>query len=120
MAIKIDETRKDLLVVHDLKKYFPVRSGLLQRVSAWVRADEREKISLSLALNHYNGPAMYSSRTPIVSTGRGSDAGQKDGAWRRLEFVSAPSGSSTISGGFRFAYSGRGAAALSEFAVERL
>ena len=31
-------THKDMLVVDDLKKYFPVRSGLLQRVSAWVKA----------------------------------------------------------------------------------
>jgi len=31
-------TSKDMLVVDDLKKYFPVRSGLLQRVSAWVKA----------------------------------------------------------------------------------
>jgi peptide/nickel transport system ATP-binding protein/oligopeptide transport system ATP-binding protein len=27
-----------MLVVEDLKKYFPVRSGLLQRVNAWVKA----------------------------------------------------------------------------------
>jgi oligopeptide/dipeptide ABC transporter ATP-binding protein len=38
MVSKIDETAKDLLVVQDLKKYFPVRSGLLQRVSAYVKA----------------------------------------------------------------------------------
>ena len=38
MAIKVDDTSKDLLVVDNLKKYFPVRSGLLQRVSAWVKA----------------------------------------------------------------------------------
>ncbi|HNS03660.1 MAG TPA: ABC transporter ATP-binding protein [Anaerolineae bacterium] len=31
-------TSKDMLVVDNLKKYFPVRSGLLQRVSAWVKA----------------------------------------------------------------------------------
>jgi oligopeptide/dipeptide ABC transporter ATP-binding protein len=32
-------TNRDMLmVVDDLKKYFPVRSGLLQRVSAWVKA----------------------------------------------------------------------------------
>jgi len=30
--------KSDLLVVNNLKKYFPVRSGLLQRVSAWVKA----------------------------------------------------------------------------------
>jgi ABC-type oligopeptide transport system ATPase subunit len=29
---------KDLVVVKDLVKYFPVRSGLLQRVVAWVQA----------------------------------------------------------------------------------
>jgi peptide/nickel transport system ATP-binding protein/oligopeptide transport system ATP-binding protein len=31
-------TPKDLVVVKDLVKYFPVRSGLLQRVVAWVQA----------------------------------------------------------------------------------
>jgi oligopeptide/dipeptide ABC transporter ATP-binding protein len=31
-------TIKDLVVVKDLVKYFPVRSGLLQRVVAWVQA----------------------------------------------------------------------------------
>lgn len=35
---KINTPQKDLLVVENLKKYFPVRSGLLQRVSAWVQA----------------------------------------------------------------------------------
>ncbi|MBL8063480.1 MAG: dipeptide ABC transporter ATP-binding protein [Anaerolineales bacterium] len=32
------QEQKDLLVVRNLKKYFPVRSGLLQRTSAWVQA----------------------------------------------------------------------------------
>ncbi len=31
-------TNKDLVVVKDLVKYFPVRSGILQRVVAWVQA----------------------------------------------------------------------------------
>jgi len=34
----INTSQKDLLVVENLKKYFPVRSGLLQRVTAWVQA----------------------------------------------------------------------------------
>ena len=34
----ITTANKDLLVVQDLKKYFPVRSGLLQKVTAWVKA----------------------------------------------------------------------------------
>jgi oligopeptide/dipeptide ABC transporter ATP-binding protein len=34
----IETPAKDLIVVKDLVKYFPVRSGLLQRTSAWVRA----------------------------------------------------------------------------------
>jgi ABC-type oligopeptide transport system ATPase subunit len=34
----ITTAKKDLLVVQDLKKYFPVRSGLLQKVTAWVQA----------------------------------------------------------------------------------
>jgi peptide/nickel transport system ATP-binding protein/oligopeptide transport system ATP-binding protein len=32
------DTQKDLVVVKELVKYFPVRSGLLQRVVAWVQA----------------------------------------------------------------------------------
>ena len=35
---KIAAQTRDLLVVDNLKKYFPVRSGLLQRVTAWVKA----------------------------------------------------------------------------------
>ena len=31
-------SRKVLLDVKNLKKYFPVRAGLLQRVKAWVKA----------------------------------------------------------------------------------
>ena len=31
-------TNRDMLVVDDLKKYFAVRSGLLQRTTAWVKA----------------------------------------------------------------------------------
>ncbi len=38
MAATTDATHKDMLVVDNLKKYFPVRSGLLQRVTAWVKA----------------------------------------------------------------------------------
>lgn len=38
MVIDVGRPRKDLLVVENLKKYFPVRSGLLQRVTAWVKA----------------------------------------------------------------------------------
>ena len=33
-----DQEAKILVDVQQLKKYFPVRSGLLQRVSAWVKA----------------------------------------------------------------------------------
>jgi ABC-type oligopeptide transport system ATPase subunit len=36
MAVKVNAP-EDLLVVENLKKYFPVRAGLLQRVAAWVR-----------------------------------------------------------------------------------
>jgi peptide/nickel transport system ATP-binding protein/oligopeptide transport system ATP-binding protein len=38
MPITIETPTRDLLVVENLKKYFPVRSGLLQRVAAWVKA----------------------------------------------------------------------------------
>jgi oligopeptide/dipeptide ABC transporter ATP-binding protein len=38
MATNIAQNKPDLLVVQDLKKYFPVRSGLLQRVTANVKA----------------------------------------------------------------------------------
>ncbi len=38
MASNLGETSRDMLVVEDLKKYFPVRAGLLQRVKAWVKA----------------------------------------------------------------------------------
>ena len=33
-----DKERRILVDVQNLKKYFPVRSGLLQRVTAWVKA----------------------------------------------------------------------------------
>ncbi|MBI2333597.1 MAG: ATP-binding cassette domain-containing protein, partial [Chloroflexi bacterium] len=35
------QTQPDLLVVDKLVKYFPVRSGLLQRVNAWVQAVDK-------------------------------------------------------------------------------
>ncbi|MFN3335618.1 MAG: ABC transporter ATP-binding protein [Caldilinea sp.] len=38
MAITVDIEKKDMLVVQNLKTYFPVRSGVFQRVSAWVKA----------------------------------------------------------------------------------
>jgi len=34
----VDTTKKDLIEVKNLVKYFPVRAGLLQRVTAWVQA----------------------------------------------------------------------------------
>ncbi len=45
MAV-IDIPRKDLVVVENLKKYFPVRSGLLQHVSAWVKAVDNVSFSI--------------------------------------------------------------------------
>ena len=42
MNIKIQTQEKpDLLVVKDLVKYFPVRSGILQRTTAWVKAVDK-------------------------------------------------------------------------------
>ena len=38
MSISLKPTSKDLLVVEDLKTYFPIRAGLLQRVVAHVKA----------------------------------------------------------------------------------
>ncbi len=38
MAFSVDVEKKDILVVQNLKTYFPVRSGVFQRVSAWVKA----------------------------------------------------------------------------------
>ncbi|MCB0049282.1 MAG: ATP-binding cassette domain-containing protein, partial [Caldilinea sp.] len=40
MAVSVDVAQKDLLVVQNLKTYFPVRSGVFQRISAWVKAVE--------------------------------------------------------------------------------
>ena len=36
----------DLVVVKNLKKFFPVRGGLLQRVKAWVQAVEDVSFSI--------------------------------------------------------------------------
>lgn len=38
MAFSVNVDKKDLLVVQNLKTYFPVRSGVFQRISAWVKA----------------------------------------------------------------------------------
>lgn len=38
MSISVKPTSKDLLIVEDLKTYFPIRAGLLQRVVAQVKA----------------------------------------------------------------------------------
>ena len=38
MAPTVSAEHKDLLVVQNLKTYFPVRSGVFQRISAWVKA----------------------------------------------------------------------------------
>jgi ABC-type oligopeptide transport system ATPase subunit len=35
------QEKPDLLVVDNLVKYFPVRTGLLQRVTAWVQAVDK-------------------------------------------------------------------------------
>ena len=37
-TIKNEHPDKELILVKDLTKYFPVRSGLLQRTRSWVRA----------------------------------------------------------------------------------
>lgn len=38
MAIPVKPATKDLIVAENLKTYFPVRAGVLQRVVAWVKA----------------------------------------------------------------------------------
>lgn len=40
------QEQKDLLEVRNLKKYFPVRSGLLQRTTAWVQAVDNVSFSV--------------------------------------------------------------------------
>lgn len=40
------QEQNDLLVVRNLKKYFPVRSGLLQRTTAWVQAVDNVSFSV--------------------------------------------------------------------------
>ena len=35
---KNETAKSDLMVVKNLKKYFPVKTGVVQRVSAWVQA----------------------------------------------------------------------------------
>jgi oligopeptide/dipeptide ABC transporter ATP-binding protein len=40
------DSNKELLVVKDLVKYFPVRSGLLQRVVAWVQAVDKVSFTI--------------------------------------------------------------------------
>ena len=37
-TLKMNHPDKELILVNDLTKYFPVRSGLLQRTRSWVRA----------------------------------------------------------------------------------
>ncbi|MDP1715188.1 MAG: dipeptide ABC transporter ATP-binding protein [Anaerolineales bacterium] len=49
MNIKMQTQEKpDLLVVKDLVKYFPVRSGVLQRTTAWVKAVDKVSFSVKL------------------------------------------------------------------------
>jgi oligopeptide/dipeptide ABC transporter ATP-binding protein len=43
---RIPAQKHDLLVVDNLKKYFPVRSGLLQKVTAWVKAVDGVSFSI--------------------------------------------------------------------------
>ncbi len=38
MAVNVDIAQKDLLIVQNLKTYFPVRAGILQKPVAWVKA----------------------------------------------------------------------------------
>jgi peptide/nickel transport system ATP-binding protein/oligopeptide transport system ATP-binding protein len=38
---KMEHPGKELILVKDLVKYFPIRSGLLQRTTAWVRAVDK-------------------------------------------------------------------------------
>ena len=46
MAIPIKTVAKELLVVEDLKTYFPIRAGLLQRVVAHVKAVDGVSFSI--------------------------------------------------------------------------
>ncbi len=98
----------------------PIPPASRFKVSAWVRADELDTVSCSLTLNHYDGPGMFGVRVPIVSNASGRDCCRREGNWSLLEFVSEKAGAFTLDGGFRFAYSGGGTAALAELRVERL
>jgi len=43
---KMEHPGKELILVKDLVKYFPIRSGLLQRTTAWVRAVDKVSFSV--------------------------------------------------------------------------
>ncbi|NJN83158.1 MAG: ABC transporter ATP-binding protein, partial [Caldilineaceae bacterium] len=46
MTIQVDIAPKELLVVEDLKTHFAIRSGLLRRPSAWVKAVDGVSFSI--------------------------------------------------------------------------
>ncbi len=58
MAV-VTASAKDLLVVDQLKKYFPVRSGLFQRVSAWVQAVDGVSFRVRERLTPHTGGNVF-------------------------------------------------------------
>lgn len=98
----------------------PIPPSSRFRIGAWIKADEPHQVQLRFVTNTHAGPAMFSTRDPVVTEGMLADDAARDGDWHRIEFVSQPSGPYTLTGSIVFAYAGKGTAALSELSVVRL
>jgi hypothetical protein len=98
----------------------PIPPFSRHRVAAWVKADELDKVTLTLTLDAHQGPAMYSPRVPVTSTATAEQIVARDGAWALIEFESVPSGTYTLAGRIAFTYTGKGNASMSGLEVERL
>ena len=98
----------------------PIPPNSQFRVSAWVKAAEIDKLSLTLTVNTYQGPALWSPFTPHATTGDARNLRQTADGFTLLEFETPPCGTYNLNGQLAFRYAGAGTASLTDLRVERL
>lgn len=98
----------------------PVPPMSTLEVSAWIRADEADKLAISMDVVGYLGPAACSPRATQTHTDAARQTIDRRGDWIRVAFTTGPTPTLTLSGTVLFAYRGKGSAAVSGVSIRRL
>ena len=88
--------------------------------SAWIKADELDKVELSVEFAGFTGPGMWASRTDHPFNDAARTVVDRKGEWVKLAFKAGPTAAYTLYATLVFRYKGLGNAAMSGLRLHRL